>query len=936
MDKLKFLEYLHEQDYHECFEDMVTALFCIEYKQSHGVNRRKNQAGIEADPIEIDGQRIAFQAKYYDEGTRLSDHKADLLRSVEEAAREKVSKLVIYTNKNLTQSPDTRQLSTKGNLNPSKKPRYQLEIEELAQKYKMCVEWQTGSSISTTLQMPQYSHINKIFFGKKDNEIEYTPFYEYAVDIIQAHEPDCIYGDIPLEDGYIEQYISCKGQRTGLKEYLYKWTAGAIVKDEDRILLLYGEPGHGKSSLCYKAMYDFIKSGWLSDKVDNIFCFSLNPSDTDLNQADNLDLKKLLSWGEYRENKLEISDCKNALIFLDGFDELQDSRPDLLISSFIKGSVLRFAKASNARVVVTTRRMSIERELIPNEGIRNAKEIISFEIQPMSYGQQLEWIKAYASYCDSRRIQIKENSSEDQTQEIKWSEKYKRLTDYWNHFKEFQPKRIVQERDRSSILSIPLLFRIIVELQYDPNKFDGSANLYNELFDITWERRPKPQSNSISRDAKEQTIARLAEHALNCFEEDSDSALVDIEFDTSAYYWTYQFYTKRIINNSGDTIADQRKKLRIGFLHRSFYQYFLAKCIMLALLDAENDNDKKLKLFMARLTRKRIDQSTLHYLNELFEMLDSEEKRYLTKRLKQVLVIVRITNAILQETFKMDWVRKGLDTEKKISPLEAGNNLFWNIISICTHCDLYYKNEYGLSYALRNYSNEGIYLAFAELEGADLKGANLKGANLIGANFKEADMREINLRDANLEGANLLDANCSNANLYGANLKNANLIGTCLIASNLVEANLRGANLEQANFHQAVLGRACLVETKLARTDFHSAILEGADFTDAKIWLTIFDKASVLGAKNLDTEMAQITRQDFVYDRHSPWRKYSDFPNEPLMLNRDNCEDLDDTYINTGYAELGETIIKGVNFAKDNLKRAQHKFKEYINTKQKE
>lgn len=60
MDTLKQLEYKYCKDYRGYFEDLASLLFCMEYHQSHGVNRRKNQAGIEADPIDVDGERIVY------------------------------------------------------------------------------------------------------------------------------------------------------------------------------------------------------------------------------------------------------------------------------------------------------------------------------------------------------------------------------------------------------------------------------------------------------------------------------------------------------------------------------------------------------------------------------------------------------------------------------------------------------------------------------------------------------------------------------------------------------------------------------------------------------------------------------------------------------------------------------------------------------------
>ncbi|MGD1151555.1 MAG: hypothetical protein ABR911_01575 [Syntrophales bacterium] len=48
------------------FEDLCYHLFCSEFNNDIGVFRYKNQTGIETDPIERDGEVVAWQAKYLD------------------------------------------------------------------------------------------------------------------------------------------------------------------------------------------------------------------------------------------------------------------------------------------------------------------------------------------------------------------------------------------------------------------------------------------------------------------------------------------------------------------------------------------------------------------------------------------------------------------------------------------------------------------------------------------------------------------------------------------------------------------------------------------------------------------------------------------------------------------------------------------------------
>lgn len=831
MDTLKQLEYKYCKDYRGYFEDLASLLFCMEYHQSHGVNRRKNQAGIEADPIDVDGERIAFQAKYYDESTSLNSRKDDLKKSVEEAARENVTKLIIYTNKELTQS------STK------EKPAFEQEIDDLARDNNMIVEWQTGSSINTTLEMPEYEYIRKIYFGSENNKDGFVAFYQYAVKKVTAHEKDCIYGDIPLIEGYLEPYIKVDNKIHSFKSYLYNWVSDQGNKD--KIIIVFGEPGHGKTSLCYKAMYDHYKEGWLSGLVKNVFHISLNPSSTDALRGGKLDIKDLLFWGEIRQNKLEVEDFNDALVFFDGFDELIDSKPELRIADFINTLVSGFVDDTNAKVVITSRRMGIERELeIEREWIqgtlseryyiKNAHHYSVFEIQPLTKEQQTGWISDYINYCEKQ-------SKQGTAEVIYWINKSKNLIEYKKRFQGFQS---IQSLDSSvNLLSIPLILRMIVESRYYTNDLSNSAKLYEELFDLTWDRHPKELP---IRNTKEKTIKDLSLHAFKCFQDGSDSAITDVDLDI---FWTYQFYTKAIKTSDDTTISpfQEQTLLRVGFLHRTFYQFYLAKYVIHILIGPKSRDENSLKEFLACLSRDQLNLTTLQYIKELYNLLKEKEAKYCEKTIEIVSDIINKTDAVLPEIYNMDWVKDGFN-QRIVSPLEACNNLFWNIASIYTSTGHTDASSFCTSFALRRYS-----LKQANLESWNLKGYELNGADFEGANLKDANLKEANLQNALLERSILNTARLEEAHFEWANLIDANLIAAHLEEAHFEEANLRGADfdlshLEDAHLENAFLEGAHLNGAHLERAFLKSAHLEGAYLVEAHLEGAHLEEAHLEGA----------------------------------------------------------------------------------------
>jgi hypothetical protein len=48
------------------FEALCYLLFCSEFEQKQGLFRYKNQTGIETEPIERNGEIIAWQAKFWE------------------------------------------------------------------------------------------------------------------------------------------------------------------------------------------------------------------------------------------------------------------------------------------------------------------------------------------------------------------------------------------------------------------------------------------------------------------------------------------------------------------------------------------------------------------------------------------------------------------------------------------------------------------------------------------------------------------------------------------------------------------------------------------------------------------------------------------------------------------------------------------------------
>ena len=80
------------------FEWLCFLLFCKEFKKHIGISRFKNQAGVETNPININGEKVGWQAKFYD--TKLSGHKEDFITTINMAKNRhpEINKIIFYTN----------------------------------------------------------------------------------------------------------------------------------------------------------------------------------------------------------------------------------------------------------------------------------------------------------------------------------------------------------------------------------------------------------------------------------------------------------------------------------------------------------------------------------------------------------------------------------------------------------------------------------------------------------------------------------------------------------------------------------------------------------------------------------------------------------------------------------------------------------------------
>lgn len=831
MAELRKLEIIYSKNYHTAFEDLSTLIFCTYLGLQQGVNRRINQKGIESDPVTIGNKKYAYQAKYYEAATRLRDKKFDFINSIETARQKGVTHLLFFINKDL---PDT--------INQTREEsKYLKEINKVAEgsdkETSVVIDWWTLSRIESCLDMPKYKHIQQIYLCNKEIDTKgYSLFYDYIYKQFSSESENELFGNVSLLDFYIEPTVNekdAKGYNKTVRVFLESW-----IEQNESIAVICGEPGHGKTSLCWKAMCDFYKKGWLSGKVSNVFCFSLNPSNTEALANDSFYLYRLLSWGDDRESpeqRIKKEECQNALIFFDGFDELLEWHPRFNLKNFIEEYIISFQRNTGARIIITSRKMAVN-PISEVYEFANRIRVPIKELQLISKDQQIRWIERYIDHYHKRLSAQLEHSAQ---YPIKYSEdEYLALVQYLEKY-----KQVIADGNLRELLGVPIIFRMIVMAQYLPQKGQSITQIYDNLFHATWVRHRHKRKNTLLTPELDDR-AQLSRHALKIYMDNNDTAVVDNLLESP---WLFSFYT---------TIKGEK---RVGFMHRSFYQYFLALEIVSWFMSyVSNKDESAFRSKLSMLARRRVDKATLFYIGDLF---NEGHKKLTDISFQKVYEILKVTDGFFinyQDITQGREEPRIFEKNYKQGPLERANNVFWNIVSICGICGKSLLHDKINMRTLRLYDLSGCILknaclvkanlTKAHLTKADLSKANLNQANLEGADLKETDLCGSNLKEAYLYGADLRFANLSRANLSRSNPICANFSGANLYCSDLNEATLSGADLSYANLRKANLKNADLRGVNLSGADLSFADLSGADFTEAFLYQTNLSNSNLSGA----------------------------------------------------------------------------------------
>ena len=749
-----------------------------------------------------------------------------------------------------------------------------------------------------------------------------------------------VFGNYYMSQVYSNAYASKTGMndRTeAMLDFVERWHCGESLdgmksgsmvgkkskkaQSYGRVLVLHGHPGDGKTTFCKKAVYAHCREGWLQSEFSSesypefsaklssepsmespVLVFSLNKDDNVVKFLKNDENDLLLTEAvRLRDSSMcaryqgKLEELRGALVIFDGYDELSSELVNVKnADSFIKfcGKAADFAKKYNCNVVVTSRTMCIADELRRNSSDSGGISIASFA--PMTEEQQEAMVDRMQELDSDVDLDLDEDS-EGASGERRESRTYgkndkaktrKKLSEY----RKVLPKLRENEKLKE-LLEIPSLFRMVVTCRFDGDGIDikTEAELFKHLFDklLSYKDREKDEETLISK---------YEEIASRIFCDDSeDTCIFGKEDGDDDRELLYVFITKNDDNETG----------RLGFLHKSFYQYFLARFIVTSLSGCWR---KKPILNCGKAVGQDVQDKVLCRLGRLLSSVgcnsceDKHEPSCRFKRLFFVLSSHKITDLFIwkmitqiveleadEKRFDREMIRamlKWLCDTKSIAEIlnkmqpdvtgiaaQAAEYAIFNSVSslaaaemgcaVGDETDVLPRNR--IAYGGHEYENickmlcrgdySGIYLAGLNLEGCDLSQANLRNADLRGAWLRGEDTK---LSGVELLGAKLAGVHMEEADLSGASLKNAACYerdeGTdkerfiCLNKANLRDADLSNVDMRKASMKEAKLERAFLEGARLDGANLYNSHLEGANLKGVSMVESSLEECHLEGA----------------------------------------------------------------------------------------
>lgn len=415
--------------------------------------------------------------------------------------------------------------------------------------------------------------------------------------------------------------------------------------EESRILILLGQPGHGKSSFCYRSMNDLLRK---SDFNGNAFFIRLQNVGKDIL---NNPLEEITKWAQRDEaidfqNWIDPKFQQKNILFLDGLDEMYmtQSLTDNEVLTFINNlkSLLHLRK--NLYFVITSRFNYVETSKLYNG------DCLLFSLDTLNEQQQLSLVEKYQA----------RNPEQTFSFNAKLIQKCNEEDSQLKHIKE--------------LIELPIILQMILISGVNIQENQSRATIYDRLFktvlDRKWdkEKKLKKYKEGVKIGQFREYLSFLAykifqnnrgylhkseiekypetkgfkRRVLNVELDDDDMRPVLKDILTS-------FYLKESLKAKDDqTKEDRENDYAVEFLHKSLYEYLACEYLWTEVKDFFLKEDKYgsfqeygeyevMKKVQELFANIKLSKELMGYLGEIMEQDTEETHSFLTERMGKYL-----------------------------------------------------------------------------------------------------------------------------------------------------------------------------------------------------------------------------------------------------------------------------------------------------------
>ena len=336
-------------------------------------------------------------------------------------------------------------------------------------------------------------------------------------------------------------------------------------------------------------------------------------------------------------------------------------------------------------------------------------------------------------------------------------------------------------------------------------------------------------------------------------------------------------YTERSIQCYLYNNFYERVDKKISFIHKSFYEYFLAEYIGNRLTEIYFDNkseDEKYRLMCNLFCIRDMEEEVYEHL-----FIKLEDQSYIGSDVYRRFLSEYIVFAIYNGGC--------CNKREKLELLKVQAIMFFNIFKFCAVVskirDKYFIDDREIELPImqvRNIGNEIVnieqqgYLKPRLLDGIYFTGSLTEEINLKILGFKRDNVNIINIRNNIMIGTKITCMNFINSNLNGMYFL-FSIIENCRFeGSDLRNCDFRGCEIsrtqftngrfENTNFRYAILQDVTFRGTGLAGTDFSNSILDMVEFDEDNVG--VITDASI--QKSHIRVFVKKTRKSITYEEY--------------------------------------------------------------------